>query len=198
MVWQPPRVRPRVRVTKPCQRAGVMDHIPRARPVHGRPVTKPCQRAGVMDDMYVITYHEHEQVTKPCQRAGVMDCWPAGWKAATAARHKALSAGRCDGRPGRGRRRRARTRHKALSAGRCDGHGKARSDAGGKDVTKPCQRAGVMDMYDITYHVQDQFRHKALSAGRCDGPRAGSVRRVRVLRVTKPCQRAGVMDLPVA
>ena len=85
-------------------------------------------------------------------------------------RHKALSAGRCDGLEAARAEGERAARHKALSAGRCDGLGAL---AGHFRivwrVTKPCQRAGVMDALiadylDLMYHV------------------------------TKPCQRAGVMD----
>ena len=159
-------------------------------------VTKPCQRAGVMDKIGDTTVIENPtRVTKPCQRAGVMDTTARSRPTPTARCHKALSAGRCDGPAWFPRSKKDRRwRHKALSAGRCDGHAEpARSGSprsshkalsagrcdgrlGGWEVfvqdqvTKPCQRAGAMDRGWRCSGGRGKSSHKALSAGRCDGP----------------------------
>ncbi len=165
-------------VTKPCQRAGVMDRIcARAGEARQSQVTKPCQRAGVMDKVGDTTVIENPtRVTKPCQRAGVMDTTARSRPTPTARCHKALSAGRCDGppcaRPLVVRTRplplNGRTSHKALSAGRCDGRARHTPVVGTFTVTKPCQRAGVMDKPSLQSKIR-LICHKALSAGRCDG-----------------------------
>ncbi len=181
-------------VTKPCQRAGVMDvgtfkvqclHMSRHKALSagrcdGRlyracsldrgVVTKPCQRAGVMDHTSGFRPSPGPLVTKPCQRAGVMDLVFRPSSNRLPPGHKALSAGRCDGRHTAWTTTTNSSSHKALSAGRCDGHPRCCPYPRYRlVVTKPCQRAGVMDQFQLDHFALGSGRHKALSAGRCDG-----------------------------